>query len=356
MTQVGVLAEELLVEAMAIAVARRHRRVGEAHVLVALLEHDGVVELLTGENVCIARFAEGLLAPFERDAEVRGYRDGEPPAIDEGLRAAIEPGRPTRVGALLERARAGGVAALLQQVRAVDVFERLVARVDLAPFRWDVARVQAFVGAALAVMAARGHERLLLDHALVALAGREADDGRFADALARLGHDPEAVRDQLRARIAPAVAAGLASLEDCIAHAIVCSNASRRTELGIDFLVVEMLRAPEINLALELAGVSRNDLLFSYVHGAAPADVVAVPGPVQVVFHNDDFTTQEDVTGALERHFDKSPEEAATLMMRVHHEGSLVLAVADGARAADAVRAMRAELPILRVDLRAGKS
>ena len=45
------------------------------------------------------------------------------------------------------------------------------------------------------------------------------------------------------------------------------------------------------------------------------------PSLYRVLLHNDDYTTMEFVVEVLVRHFDKSPTEAARVMLEVHHLG-----------------------------------
>ena len=45
------------------------------------------------------------------------------------------------------------------------------------------------------------------------------------------------------------------------------------------------------------------------------------PRLYRVLLHNDDFTTMEFVVEVLVRHFDKTPTEAARVMLQVHHLG-----------------------------------
>lgn len=46
-----------------------------------------------------------------------------------------------------------------------------------------------------------------------------------------------------------------------------------------------------------------------------------------VIFHNDDVTTMEFVVWALQKYFNKSEEEAVSLMYRVHLRGRAKVAV-----------------------------
>jgi ATP-dependent Clp protease adaptor protein ClpS len=47
----------------------------------------------------------------------------------------------------------------------------------------------------------------------------------------------------------------------------------------------------------------------------------------KVVFHNDDYTTQEFVTEVLRAYFHKTEAEASYIMLTVHRKGSAVAGV-----------------------------
>lgn len=57
------------------------------------------------------------------------------------------------------------------------------------------------------------------------------------------------------------------------------------------------------------------------------APVSSIPRRYKVVFHNDDYTTQEFVIYALQRFFHKSETEARHIMLTVHHKGAAVAGV-----------------------------
>lgn len=48
----------------------------------------------------------------------------------------------------------------------------------------------------------------------------------------------------------------------------------------------------------------------------------ATPRRYKVIFHNDDYTTQEFVIHVLERFFHKTETEARHIMLTVHHKGA----------------------------------
>jgi ATP-dependent Clp protease adaptor protein ClpS len=57
------------------------------------------------------------------------------------------------------------------------------------------------------------------------------------------------------------------------------------------------------------------------------APVSAVPRRYKVIFHNDDYTTQEFVVHVLQRFFHKTETEAQHIMLTVHHKGAAVAGV-----------------------------
>ena len=50
--------------------------------------------------------------------------------------------------------------------------------------------------------------------------------------------------------------------------------------------------------------------------------VSSIPRRYRVIFHNDDYTTQEFVIYVLERFFHKTATEAQHIMLTVHHKGA----------------------------------
>ena len=59
--------------------------------------------------------------------------------------------------------------------------------------------------------------------------------------------------------------------------------------------------------------------------GLAETTSIEVPPEKDVVFYNDDYTTMEFVVDVLVSIFNKSPDDAQTLMTTVHNDGSAVV-------------------------------
>jgi ATP-dependent Clp protease adaptor protein ClpS len=55
--------------------------------------------------------------------------------------------------------------------------------------------------------------------------------------------------------------------------------------------------------------------------------ISSIPRRYKVIFHNDDYTTQEFVVEVLIRFFHKSETEARHVMLTVHHKGAAVAGV-----------------------------
>lgn len=55
-------------------------------------------------------------------------------------------------------------------------------------------------------------------------------------------------------------------------------------------------------------------------------EAIKEPNMYKVIFHNDDYTTQEFVTEILVEIFHKSFKDAEKIMMKIHNEGQAVVA------------------------------
>lgn len=90
------------------------------------------------------------------------------------------------------------------------------------------------------------------------------------------------------------------------------------------------------------AGLDLYNARVYLAHGAAAElDPPELPGTVDVIFHNDPFTTMELVLELLTGIFAVDAERASELMTEVHEQGSAVIATLDGADAAQKVARLR---------------
>lgn len=54
-------------------------------------------------------------------------------------------------------------------------------------------------------------------------------------------------------------------------------------------------------------------------------EIIKEPNKYKVIFHNDDYTTQDFVTEVLVEIFHKTFKEAESLMIKVHKEGQAII-------------------------------
>ena len=54
------------------------------------------------------------------------------------------------------------------------------------------------------------------------------------------------------------------------------------------------------------------------------SEALIPPTRYKVILNNDDYTTMDFVVKVLQRYFDKTLEQATTLMLEVHHQGKAV--------------------------------
>jgi ATP-dependent Clp protease adapter protein ClpS len=325
-----------------------HARVGESHVLLALLDAPPVQGRMARAAQSCVRLERRLRETLAAEWDGRTDRNGPEPALDPELEHA------------LEKARAPGIGRFFRRPGVADVFDHLLARRGLAAdIAFDEAPVRRLFDAAAHAMRSRKHWNLLIDHVFYALSAERGDDGRFARALARLGHPPNEVHAALHRElgtIGRRLSARVRPWPALLAKAAAHANAAGRAELDVDILVVEFLASPFARTCFGRIGVSRDELLRDYLSNAAAA-APSSAGAAEVVFHDDDVTTKELVTALVHAYFDKSFEEARAFMLRVHDEGQASLAMPDAKVArflVDSALATCAELGVpLRIELRA---
>jgi ATP-dependent Clp protease adapter protein ClpS len=332
---------EHLERARELARRKGHARVSAVHLLASLIGVSAVQRKMTNLGYSLARLDRYLGEALAREPDARRYsqpgfppRDVREPEIDVSL-------EPVLANAVMELA----------------LFEALIA--PLGPsLGFDETRLRRFADEVTAAAAATGHKRALVEHALYVLARRATDEGRFADALERLGYPRRDFRHHIVERIrvgteSMGVSSFAAIRQDAIAHA----NATGSDVLTTGALVVDLLRASATREALASVGVSHPSLLFSYVHGAVPAPIATIAGPADIVMYADSFTPPEIVADLLIRYFGQPADAAMSMAAALRQHGQQALRVADGRAAAPAVAVVRGEcaeqgMP-LRIELRA---
>ena len=134
-----------------------------------------------------------------------------------------------------------------------------------------------------------------------------------------------------------------------------------KKEFDISDVLVELLndRDSYAAMLLRAEGMSRLDLLRRVSHGSARPPITALEKTrltrsnlVQIVLHNDHYTTMEFVVTVLREVFQCSDTEAAELMLQVHRSGRAVIGKYPGDIAqarAERVTAMatKEEFPLL---------
>lgn len=310
---------EHLDRARELARRKGHARVAAVHVLLSLSNVADVQRYMNAHGYSLARLERLMRDALVAEPEARAYRDAPEPVID----MALEP-------------------VLANAVMELALFEALVA-----PFAsqllFDDTPLRRVADEITAAAAATGHSRALVEHALYALARRATDDGRFADALARLGYPRREFRHHIAERIrVGAPASHVSSFAEIKQSAIAHANASMHEVLTTDAFVVDLLRSSATRQALEAVRVSYPSLLFSYVHGSVPPPIPNLAGRAQVMFYGDAFTPFEVVTDVLRRHFGQPPDTAMALAHALRTQGQQALG-AEGRAGAHAVAQARGE-------------
>lgn len=169
--------------------------------------------------------------------------------------------------------------------------------------------------------------------------------GAVAGMLARAPFDASLAAEPA---YSPHASDGLARvLQACM---IYRRGAGHGTARAIDALVFLVRLKDELAAALAAAGVKEAELVCFAAHQclrhADLRDADCLPGDkLELVMHNDDYTTQEFVVGVLKETLDLSQHEAARHMLEVHQRGSASLLLA---RRAEAIALANTMLSIAR--------
>lgn len=338
---------------------RRHAEVEPIHLLHALVNLPAASAVLGDlglEQPALRVACEAHLAWLP---EVGSYRDGRTrPPISAALDALV-PSEPS--GGLVARILmrpTGALAPLVERLLA-DAGIAAIVLSDRSPAR----SIASIVTRATALAVTRGERVVRPEHAL-AVVTREPF---FRDALARLGGDG--------VRVDEAIVAWLADLErgsnrpptrlskelsGVVEYTAFVAKAARPGLAPPLAFVVRLLAEPNAMALLGEARVDATDVTYVIVHGEAPRDVastLADDDDVEIVFHNDDFTTQEFVVFALTEILRLPEMVARKRMLEVHAAGEHGVARTTArearARRAEIVAAARRVGMPLRVSLRA---
>jgi ATP-dependent Clp protease adapter protein ClpS len=338
-------ASALLDEARAQARRRGHAEVTVDHLVLAALRRPPTMSLLARRAIDLLRLETNAEARLAAIAPVVGYRDIAPdPQLSRTLLDVVDAARRRRKVLFFQR-----------PTRSIDLLDVAFASIEDATF--DVSPIERLEEAARHIAIRNAHVNVLVDHAVIALVDEDPD---FAEALRVLGHDPKSVRTRLERRLTRSLQSHLLSpigklIELAATHAYLARKG--HDEMRLAPIVVELIRHPSVRRAVEEADVNRYDLLYAYVHHRAPPKDAAFrsEGTVDVVVHDDPYTTMELVVATLTADFGLSPAEAKKKMLAIHEEGKAVIATMPHDRAmACIIRAQgtaRDELMPLRMEM-----
>lgn len=193
--------------------------------------------------------------------------------------------------------------------------------------------------------------RIALEHRHAALYPEHlfrvfADERWFARALLDAGGEAEAFRLRLDERLATVGAVPqrdhqilpTKALGVLIQRAEAHGRMLGRPTTSEIFVAIALLDAEPSHI-IEDTGVDPMTFLSSIVHGfVPPLDASGGAGLADVVFHNDDFTTQELVIATLEEQFGLADVLAVAVMLRIHQGGEAVVGVYQEADARERAR------------------
>lgn len=302
MGRLGVDALRVLTAAGELARGYRHESVEPEHLLCALLAErrmEPVLAKLAIDHRVLTERIKGHLAGWPASGL---YRD-----------ARNEPTAGERLRILLDRAGARRIVSLVWPItieqlgRAACALPSLISLVMEA--RSEIVTATDAVAHARMLAIARGDARLSVFHLTHAL----ADQVWLGTALRHAGLDPEALQTALAARMSTA------SAHDMLA-------ADNEKVGSRDKLLARLLRTPQIEALFSALGVPVYRVFRDLVDSSGDSlDDASLPdddgAEVEIIFHNDDFTTMEFVMDTLGYCFDVTPAAAAKLMHDIHANG-----------------------------------
>jgi len=320
---------QLLERAAEEARRRSHPEVQLAHLALAALHTTPVIRDLVQRGISSALFGDRLEETLRPHATTIGYRGGgHAPTLAPELHALV-----LRHSGFLSALRGGQEDALLRALLAEPPIAKL-----LRTSQFDAGPIRDLHLEATRTMTRLRHSSLIVPHALIAL----TSDARFVAALAAIEREPVTVGNMLAELMTPTYrSAPLATPEHWVRMSVTRANLAGKRSLTTEFVVVELLRSEHAVTALTSVEVDASLLLHAYVHGTAPAELPAAD-TLDVVLHDDDFSTMEIVVRVLTEHFGFGEDDARETMLDIHRNGRATIATLPRAEAADRVLAARA--------------
>lgn len=324
MGKLGADASRVLTAAKELARGYRHESVEPEHLLCALLTEgrmDSVLAKLAIDQEVLTERVKAHLGGWPASGL---YRD-----------ARTDPAASERLRILLDRAGARRVVSLVLPVTVEQLGRAACALPSLVPLvmeaRSEVVSARDAVAHARMLAIARADARVTVFHLTHIL----ADGTWLGTALHRAGLDRKALQSALIGRMSTA------GTQDVLAAGIE-KVASR------DIVLTALLRTPQIKALFSELGVPIYRVFRALVDSSSGGvDDDSLPdddgSEIEIVFHNDDFTTMEFVIDTLGYCFDVTPAAAAKLMVEIHAgAGPAVVAVLPASEARKRVDKSRA--------------
>ena len=186
--------------------------------------------------------------------------------------------------------------------------------------------------------------------------------GSVTHALAAIGVDPAQARARVEAQIEALPKRGWAPLRvqmrmvRLVHHAADRAFGAGLAELDGPYLFATIVSLDEnagLLKALADVGFTLRAFRWYLAHGATSAPPSPESGPVEVILHNDPFTSMPLVVEIMTSLFGKDAAAAQELMMRVHEEGRAQVAVLYARDAAEKLARLRARADAEDAPLRA---
>ena len=327
----------VLREAAAGAHRARHSTVTREHVLSVLIGLDAhwrdILPLHASRRE-LATLVSNRLSDFPTSAPYRDVSFSPPLSVE--LEADL---RAARKGFFFPEEV--GVDELLETILLAPEIARLVADARL-----ELDTIDSSISRARRIALERRHGTIHAEHVFRAL----ADERWFAQAIVDAGGVVDAVRNHFDERLAALppgpkrrgivpTEALAALIERARAYAAMLVRPATS-----DIFVVLALRNEELSRMVADAGIDPVPVVASIVHGEVPdldasARASSSDGDAEVVFHNDDFTTQEFVASVLEEQLGVGDVLAVELMLRIHVSGEAVVGVFPETEARERARA-----------------